>query len=61
MTENEFDYHKEISQLPEYIGASYAMENANQAVPIFEGQFSIRQAEINITVLGTIADRKSVV
>lgn len=31
------------------------MENANQAVPIFEGQFSIRQAEINITVLGTIA------
>lgn len=54
MTENEFDFQKEIDQLPEYIGASYSMEIANEAIPIFDGIFSIRQNEIDITVRGTI-------
>jgi hypothetical protein len=54
MVENEFDFQKELAQLPEYIPASFHMESANQEVPIFEGIFLIKQAEINITVSGTI-------
>lgn len=54
MNDNEFDFQREIDQLPEYVAASYKMEYPNQEIPIFEGIFSIRQDEINITVHGTI-------
>ncbi|WP_461791467.1 hypothetical protein [Pedobacter sp.] len=54
MTDNEYDFQKEIAQLPEYISASIKMDNANQGVPIYEGVFSLVQDEIKITVHGSI-------